>query len=183
MTSRDPLLVLGIGNLLLGDDGLGPAVVERLWDVAGDVADGVAGAAGLPPDTDLVDGGTLGLALLPLLAGVRALVVVDAVDVGGAPPGTLHVLTGERIGDAYQARLTAHQVGAGDLIAVARLNGTLPPLVALVGVQPQHLRTGVGLSDPVRAALAEVSEAVRRTCWRLHRLAAEPATAGRPRGA
>jgi hydrogenase maturation protease len=174
MTPDGPLVVLGIGNLLLGDDGLGPIVVREL--VRDGPLDAVAGTpAGLPPGTDLVDGGTTGLALLPTVAGARALVVVDAVDIGGHPPGTVHVLTGPRIGDAYRPRLTAHQVGAGDLIGTARLSGTLPERVALVGVQPESLGLGVGLGPAVTAALPQAVATVRSWCWRLHGAATEEA--------
>lgn len=170
MTENVPLVVLGIGNVLLGDDGVGPVVVQELrgsdsWD-GSDSRDGAT--SGLPPGTELVDGGTTGLALLPTVAACRALLVVDAVEVGDGP-GTVHALTGRRIGDAYRPRLTAHQTGVSDLISVARLKGTLPEPVALVGVQPESLAFGAGLSPPVIAALPRVLAMARSWSWRLHR--------------
>lgn len=164
-----PLVVLGIGNLLLTDDGFGPAVVSRL-EAEPD--------PDLPPETELIDGGTAGLALLPVIARARALLVVDAIDLGG-PPGTLHVLIGEGIGDAYRPRMTAHQVGAADLLAAARLQGTLPSAVALIGVQPASTDTGIGLSSEVAGAEPLALAAVRDWCWQLHQ-DSEPA--GHPGG-
>ena len=159
-----PLAVIGIGNILLSDDGLGVAIVERLAGEAAAAAE--TQPPWLPPDTDIIDGGTGGMALLPQIAGTRALLLVDAVDFG-LEPGTVRVLVGDQIGDAYQTHLTAHQVGASDLIASARLSGVLPAAVALVGMQPATLETGVGLSAAVTAALPEAVAVARQWCWRL----------------
>jgi hydrogenase maturation protease len=160
-----PLAVIGIGNILLSDDGLGVAIVERLAQDAAAALD--AQEPWLPPDTDLIDGGTGGMTLLPQVAGTRALLIVDAVDFG-LEPGSIRILTGDGIGAAYQTHLTAHQVGASDLIAAARLSGVLPAAVALVGMQPGTLETGVGLSPAVAAALPEAVAVVRQWCWRLN---------------
>lgn len=145
-------VVLGIGNSLLGDDGIGVALAQEL------AADPL-----LPPGTEVIDGGTAGLALLPLIADADALVIVDAVNLD-AEPGTLHVLVGDEIGAAYQGHLTAHQVGAADLLCAARLTGVLPAGSTLIGVQPATLATGVGLSPQVGAALPSVVVAVRQWC-------------------
>jgi hydrogenase maturation protease len=147
-------IVLGIGNILLTDDGVGVHAVRAL-----------AEDAGLPPGTEVVDGGTGGLSLLPIVRDATALVLVDAVDVG-APPGSVHVLTGA---DLYAGlvRLSVHQVGAADLLAAARLTGGLPADVVLVGVQPASLAPDVRLSAPVAAALPAVLAAVREWCHRL----------------
>jgi hydrogenase maturation protease len=157
MTSGDTgvsVVVLGVGNLLLGDDGLGPATVDALRQ-----------EAGLPSGTVLVDGGTRGLALLPQIAAADALVLVDAVDLGpGHPPGTLHVVAGDGIGDVYRPRATAHQVGVSDLIAVARFARALPERVVLVGLQPADTSTRVGLSQHVAAALPTALTEVRVQC-------------------
>lgn len=181
-----PLVVLGIGNVLLSDDGVGVHVVRAL--AGGDAGAGdpvpagppaggdgltdrdrAADGAGLPPGTEIVDGGTGGLALLPVVREAGRLVLVDAVDVG-ADPGSVHVLTGD---DLYSrlVRLSVHQVGASDLLAAARLTGALPERVVLVGVQPASLEPEVGLSPPVLAALPAAIDAVRAWCHRF----AEPA--------
>jgi hydrogenase maturation protease len=157
-----PLVVLGIGNVLLGDDGVGVHAVRAL-----------AEGGGLPPSADVIDGGTGGLSLLPIIRGAAALVLVDAVDVG-ADPGSRHVLTGAGL-YAGLVRLSVHQIGASDLLAVARLTGVLPAEVVLVGVQPASLAPDVRLSPVVAAALPGVLTTVRRWC---HRLAATPEPVG-----
>src|SRR5512142_2966121 len=147
-------LVLGVGNSILGDDGVGVHVVRAL-----------DGCGALPEGTEVVDGGTGGLSLLPLLVDATSLVLVDAVDVGAAP-GTVHVLYGE---DLYGGlvRLSVHQVGAADLVAAARLTGQLPDGVVLVGVQPECLSPGARLSPAVTAAVPKAVRAVVTWCHRL----------------
>lgn len=152
-----PVLVLGIGNLLAGDDGLGWHAVQALTVEAADPH-----GRTLPPDVELLDGGTGGLALLPAISEAGALVIIDAVDVG-AEPGTRHTLVGP---DLYSrlVRLSVHQVGTADLLAAARLTNTLPNRVVLLGVQPATIATGVGLSPAVTAALPRLLAAVHDWC-------------------
>jgi hydrogenase maturation protease len=160
------LVVLGIGNALLGDDGLGVHAIGALRETPG-----------LPDRVRLVDGGTGGLSLLPVVAGADALVLIDAVDVG-AEPGSVHLLTGSgRAGsggdmDLYASlpRLSMHQVGVADLLSAARLTGGLPDRVVLVGAQPGRLEPDLRLSPAVAAALPRVLKLVRHWC---HRLAPE----------
>lgn len=155
-----PLLVLGIGNVLLRDEGLGVQVIREL-EMRVD-----RGELVLPPDAELVDGGTLGLDLLPLISDARALLLVDAIDLGDEP-GTIRVLRDEAIQGALSGHVSPHQVGIGDLIAAARLMGTLPAAVALVGVQPLEIAVDLELSPPVRAALPGAVEAVIAEIGRL----------------
>jgi hydrogenase maturation protease len=157
-----PVLVVGIGNAVFGDDGLGVHAVEALRH------DANPGRPALPAGVDLLDGGTAGLGLLPAIGHARALVIIDAVDVG-ATPGSVHVLTGADL-SANQVRLSVHQLGASDLLAAARLTGTLPDRVVLVGAQPATADTGVDLSPAMAAALPRVLALVRDWC---HRLASE----------
>lgn len=155
-----PVLVLGVGNVLSGDDALGVHAIRAL---AAEQAQ--PGAPTPPPQMELLEGGTGGLALLPAIADTQALIVIDAVDVG-AQPGTVHVLTGADLFTTL-VRLTAHQVGTADLLAAARLTGSLPEHVVLIGAQPATLTTGVTLSPAVAAALPEVLATVHDWCHRL----------------
>lgn len=144
------VLVLGIGNLLLRDEGVGVRVVQELE----------SSETPLPAGTELVDGGTLGLDLLPLVDEARALVLVDAIDVGH-PPGSVVVLRGSELTARLGGKISAHQEGVGDLVSVARLRGTLPERTSLVGIQPAVIEVGLDLSPPVAAALPELLRIVR----------------------
>lgn len=156
MTRDGLIVVLGVGNILMRDDGVGVRVVSEL------LHDRDRGDVDLPPGTELVDGGTLGLSLLPIIDhDVRALLLIDAVDLA-QPPGTVTVLRDDGIEAALGGHLSPHQAGVADLIAAARLTGTLPPAVSLVGVQPAIVDVGLALSPSVRLAMASVKAAVCR---------------------
>ena len=153
------LLVAGVGNVLRGDDGFGPAVVERLH--------------GLPPGVEAIETGIGGVALLQeLLAGCAGLVLVDAVD-RGAAPGTLFELAPE-VGDAVHVA-DVHLANPDRVLSMAKTMGALPPRVRIVGCQPAQVdELGRGLSPPVRAAVEPAVAMVGRIvrAWR------EPARAG-----
>ncbi|MSM40387.1 MAG: HyaD/HybD family hydrogenase maturation endopeptidase [Geobacter sp.] len=142
------VLVLGIGNLVMSDDGVGVRVVQRL-----------ATGYRFPPEVSLLDGGTLGLDLLPRLEGVERLLVVDAIDSSEAP-GTLVRLSGEEVPVALATRLSPHQMGLKDLLAVADLQGFCPAEVVLVGVQPACIEMGMELSDVVAGRFDELTQRV-----------------------
>lgn len=142
---RAPLLVLGLGNLLLGDDGAGLTLLEELRRERG-------GDARL----EFVDGGTQGLALLGLIEERRALLVLDAVALRSRP-GSVHHLR-DPLRQASEAGATAHESSAGSLLAAARLLGVLPERVEIVGIEPAELSTRIGLSRAVAQALPRALE-------------------------
>jgi len=137
------VLVLGIGNLLMTDDSVGVRVVQHL-----------AATYRFPPEVTVLDGGTLGLDLLPYLEGVELLLVVDAVDTGG-PPGTMVRLTGDDIPLALETKVSPHQMGLKDLLTVAFLQGHIPREMVLWGVQPDSIEMSLELS-PVVAEKVDV---------------------------
>jgi hydrogenase maturation protease len=143
-----PLLVLGLGNILLGDDGLGPVAVHRLIR-SYDMPEGVL----------VLDGGTLGLSLLPHLEDARRALLVDAIRAEG-PPGTLVRLEGDEVAPAVAARLSPHQVGVADLLDGARWRDRYPKPLILLGVVPASLELRVGLSPRVEAALPGLIERI-----------------------
>jgi hydrogenase maturation protease len=127
-------LVLGVGNLLLSDEGIGIHAVKKLLD-----------GQMLPEDVEIVDGGTAGLNLLYYLEGVERLVIIDAVETGG-PPGTIVRLSGDKI-PAYMAlKVSPHEITLPDFLAAARLRDLYPKEVIVWGMQPQSLDVGVELS-------------------------------------
>ena len=148
MSERTLLLVLGLGNVLLEDDGVGAAAVALLrdWYEA-------------PPGVSVLDGGTLGLSLLPYLEGADAVILVDAVRTD-APPGSFVRLTGEDVAPAVATRLSAHQVGVADLLDGARWLGCYPRRVVLLGLVPASMELRVGLSPSVQPALPALVERI-----------------------
>jgi len=145
------LLVLGLGNPLLGDDGAGLLLLDELQ----------RDAAGWGARVEFLDGGTQGLMLLDRVAGRPTLLILDAVALGGAP-GTVHVLRDvEALGlDSHHIQ-TAHEGNAGELLAAALLLGECPGQVFVVGIEPAQVKTGIGVSEPVRAALPAAAAAAR----------------------
>jgi len=139
MTMQPRTLVLGIGNTVMSDDGVGVKVVQRLKD-AYRFDDAVA----------LVDGGTLGLDLLPMLEEIEHLIVVDAVETGKAP-GTCVRLTGEELPIALETKVSPHQMGLKDLLSVAELLGHKPREMVLIGVQPASIEMDTELTAVVAA--------------------------------
>lgn len=145
---NDHTVILGLGNALCGDDGVGTAAIAAF-----------ARRYRLPPGDRVVDGGTLGLSLLPYLTTFRNAVLVDAVR-ADAPPGTIVELVGDAILPVVRERLSVHQVGVADLLDATRWRSGSLPLLRLVGVVPRTLALGVGLSAPVRAALPDLVERI-----------------------
>ncbi len=137
---RAAVRVLGLGNPLMGDDGVGIRVVEQM------------AAAGLPPGVEVVDGGTGGLALLDEMDGAGGVVLVDAGSFGAAP-GTVCRVEGDDLARPPGGRgpLSSH-LDPGFVLAVGRGFGRLPPVVAYL-VQVGSVAPGVGLSPPVARAV------------------------------
>lgn len=147
--------MLGVGNVLMTDDGVGVHVVRRFDAQEPHL-----------PAVRVVDGGTLGLDLLPMVADARALIVVDAVDMQEAP-GTVRVLRGAELHSALGGHISPHQVGLGDLLAVGRLTGGLPDQLALVGIQPGVVEVGLELTAACAGAIPHAVAAVRTELDRL----------------
>jgi hydrogenase maturation protease len=146
MNSRTPLLVLGLGNVLLEDDGVGAVAVANLVDRY-EVPDGVR----------VFDGGTLGLSLLPYLEDADRVILVDAVNADAAP-GTFVRLDGDDVPPAVATRLSPHQVGVADLLDGARWLERYPPHLVLLGLVPRSIELHVGLSPRVRDAIDDLVE-------------------------
>lgn len=144
MSERSSLLVLGLGNVLLEDDGVGSAAVAQLLE-----------RFDAPAGVRVLDGGTLGLSLLPYFDEADSVVLVDAVRADGSP-GTLVRLDGDDVGPAVATRLSPHQVGVADLLDGARWLDRYPRQVVLLGIVPHSIELGLGLSPAVRASLPDL---------------------------
>jgi hydrogenase maturation protease len=142
--SRSEVLVLGIGNLLWADEGFGVRAVEALH-----------AAYAFPTGVTLQDGGTLGLLLYEPVASARRVLVFDAIDFALAP-GTLRVLRDGEVPAWGRTKMSPHQTGFNDVLALAQMNGRAPDTVVAIGVQPVELNDfGGSLRPEVRERLPE----------------------------
>jgi hydrogenase maturation protease len=163
MIATGPAVVLGVGNVLLRDDGVGVRVVRELGRLT------EQDPRAVPGGTHLVDGGTLGLNLLQAVRGARSLLLVDAVNLGRAP-GAIVVLRGDAVATAGGGGTGSG--GVGELLSMSRLMGWLPDPVTLLGIQAGDTGVGVGLSPDVEAAVPAAVELARLELRTLDELAA-----------
>jgi hydrogenase maturation protease len=141
-------VVLGIGNILLSDEGVGVRAVELL-----------RATCEVPAGLSLIDGGTSAMELLDDLEGLDLLIVLDAVR-AGREPGTLVRLAGDQVPVFFRTKLSPHQIGLADVLASLDLLGTPPRETVVLGVEPLSLETGLELTAPVAACLPEMTRKV-----------------------
>ncbi len=139
-------LVLGVGNILIQDEGIGVRAVE--WLQQHFIA---------PPAVQFLDGGTMGLDLLHYLAGLHHLIILDAVH-ASKPAGSLTILSGNDVPSFLQMKISPHQVGVQDLLATAQLKGYAPPQIVIFGVEPDWLSVGLDMSPAVDAQVEPLAQ-------------------------
>ncbi|MFO1371941.1 MAG: HyaD/HybD family hydrogenase maturation endopeptidase [Candidatus Competibacteraceae bacterium] len=140
------VVVLGLGNILLRDEGVGVRVVEALPE-----------RYLLPAEVEVVDGGTAGMDLLNTLAGCDHLLICDAVRTG-APPALVVKLAAAEVPALFLTRFSPHQLGLADVLATLTLTGEAPTTMTLVGVVPLDLELGIELSPEVAAVVGQAVE-------------------------
>lgn len=140
------VVVLGLGNVLLRDEGVGVRVIEAL-----------ANRYRMPEGVEIVDGGTSGMDLLDTVAGCDHLLICDAVR-ADAPPASLIKLRDAQIPALFRSRFSPHQLGVADLLATLSLTGETPGSVTLIGVVPADLALGLELSPAVAQAAERAVE-------------------------
>lgn len=133
--------VIGLGNPLMGDDGLGILAVERLQR-----------DFNVPATVDVVDGGTWGMRLMPTIEDAEALMLIDAIDVG-MPPGTGIELAREEIPRAFALKLSPHQIDVAEVLALSEVRGRLPDRMVAIGLQPGRVEFGAPVSRRVSERL------------------------------
>ena len=139
-------LVLGVGNLILCDEGVGVRVAER-----------IVTEYDLPPSVQVLDGGTLGMDLLYYLEGVKNLLIIDAVEMEAAP-GSLRRLEGDEVPSFLTLKMSPHQIGISDMLFAAKLKDVFPENIVLWGIQPKLLKAGLDLSPAVAAQVDTLVE-------------------------
>jgi hydrogenase maturation protease len=156
------ILILGIGNILLKDEGIGVHVIQAM-------ADQVAkGTLSLSEDVELFDGGTFGIDLLDTIAGRRKVIVIDAVhvtaeestDPSKVGPGAVLRFTAADLQQREAADLSLHQIGLFETLAMARQLGCAVGDVVIFGIVPKTLEPGLELSPEVAAVTPKVIELV-----------------------
>jgi len=139
------VLVLGIGNILLRDEGVGVHVVNRFRDIY-TVPDGV----------DIIDGGTMGLDLMPYFEGRTHVIVIDAVRGNGEQPGTILRFSATEVMGVLGERISPHQIGLSDLLACTAVGSQLPEHIVLLGIVPESLETGLEMTPTVQGKLDDM---------------------------
>ncbi len=149
------ILVLGIGNLLMADDGVGVRALQLLAD-----------RYRFPEQVSLVEGGTLGLDLLPQVQDAQRLLLIDAIETDAAP-GTLVRYDGNAIPRTPESRLSPHQLGLKDLLTLASALGSAPEEIVIWGVQPETVTVSMELSATVEAQLEPLLAKLldELACW------------------
>ncbi len=142
-------VLLGVGNLLLDDEGVGVRAIERFET-----------AFALPEGVAVLDGGTSAMEMLEDLENLDLLVVVDCVRVG-QPPATVVVLTGDEVPVFFRQRLSPHQVGLSDVFATLQLTGRAPREIVIIGVQPVSVELHMQLTPQVEACMPQVLDEIR----------------------
>jgi hydrogenase maturation protease len=147
---QPPLLVIGIGNPLLSDDGVGLQLLEKIDEKFDH------------DSVEFIDGGTQGIALLGRLENRQAIIFLDAVSLD-AKPGTVHYLSKEEVLSIDSKQTTAHEGNATQILKTALLTGDLPKNISVIGIEPEKLKTDIGLSETVTNALPEALELIENT--------------------
>ena len=148
---RAPILVLGIGNILLQDEGVGVRAAEAFQ------------LSGPPLGVEVVDGGTGGADLLDIISDRRKLIVIDAMQADFEPGTVLRLMVDDLVG-AARHRISLHEIGLLDTLEMARHLAAAPQEVVIFGVQPAQIRPGDYLQPAVAAAIPRIVELVRAEC-------------------
>ena len=138
--------VLGVGNILLQDEGFGVRVIEEMTR-----------RFSFPPYVQVLDGGTLGMELLRFLDGTEKLILVDAI-AGGKPPGTLYQFYNDEVTAYFKEKVSAHELGIQDVLAVLEVLEQPISEMVVLGVQPESLAISLDLTDTVAS---QVDETIR----------------------
>ena len=140
--------VLGIGNILLQDEGFGVAVIEALQK-----------EYDFPENVQVIDGGTLGTELTYFIEGTKKLLIVDAID-GNFAPGTFCHFAGEKVEAYFQDKMSMHEIGIQDVLAALKVSDKEVEEVVVMGYQPYSLEIGVGLTGDMQVFVEPVKELV-----------------------
>ena len=134
-------LVIGVGNLLMSDEGVGIHVVREL-----------VSRYAIPEEVQVLDGGTLGMDLLYYLEGVDQVLIIDAVETGEAP-GTIIRLEGNDVPAFLSVKMSPHEIGIPDMLAAAKLKDIFPKSLILIGIQPEKIEISTELTETIQNSI------------------------------
>jgi hydrogenase maturation protease len=146
--------ILGLGSRIQTDEALGALVVEQF-----STDPSLLASLPDPASVDLIDGGTVGLALIPRLTDLDGLVVVDIIN-AGTEPGTFIDLDGSALMRKEQQLMSVHDLGAGELLGALYIMDAWPRRVRVMGLEPKAIQLGVDLTPELAAAMPALIEAV-----------------------
>ncbi|OAN50668.1 hydrogenase 2 maturation endopeptidase [Paramagnetospirillum marisnigri] len=138
------VVILGVGNILLTDEGVGVHAVNEL-----------TARYDLPDEVEVIDGGTSGMDCLDQVSDADWLVIADSMR-AKKEPGTITRLTGDEIPAFFKTKISPHQVGISDMLGTLNFHGLMPRNIVLLGVEPKSFATAMELSPDIAAVLPKV---------------------------
>ncbi len=148
MTQRNRVVVLGVGNILLSDEGVGVHAVNALTE-----------RYDLPADVETIDGGTSAMDCLDQIAGCRLLVIADCMR-SNREPGAITRLADNDLHAFFRTRISPHQVGLSDVLATLSIHGLLPARLTLIGMEPKSLALGLRPTPEIESRLPAMVDAL-----------------------
>lgn len=142
------IALVGLGNILLKDEGVGVHVINA-----------VKKRYAFSPGVEIIDGGTMGLDLLPVFQMHERVLIVDAVDFG-REPGHTRTVENDRIPSVLNPKLSAHHIGLSDILFTAKLTGDKPLSVCLIGIQPELIEPGLDMTDEINGKIDKLIDSV-----------------------
>lgn len=142
------IAIIGLGNILLRDEGVGVHVINTIKQ-----------RYTFSPDVEIIDGGTMGLDLLPIFEGRDKVLIVDAVDFG-KDPGYIGIIENDGIPSVLNSKLSVHHIGLSDVLFAAKLMGISPPEIYLIGIQPKSLDVGLDMTDEINGKIEMLIDAI-----------------------
>ena len=142
------IVVLGVGNILLTDEGLGVHVVKELKE-----------NYNFTPEISLIDGGTMGMELLTYMRGMKRILLIDAIN-GGEAPGTVYEFPHRELEQYFTEHISVHEVGMQDILRIRAIQENPLEDAIVIGVEPESLEIGFAPSAAVQQALPEVKARV-----------------------
>jgi hydrogenase maturation protease len=149
MPNNKDILILGIGNLLLKDEGVGVHVVKKLKEFH------------LPDNVEVIDGGTAGLDLTDFIANRKKVIVIDTVK-AGEKPGTIYRLTEKNLNIKPKAIMSFHEIDFLHALYMSEVMGNKPGETIVIGVEPKDMSDGLDLSPEIQERIPKIIEVVMK---------------------